>query len=585
MSGLAMPRDWSYRTRLALGLVGLVTAIAAVWAWSLFDPLSDVITGQQRTHLKGIAQAGALALEESGRPLTVTLETLVADTDLRLTVVATDGRVLGDTEEEPALMEDHGDRPEIRAALRGSVGTDVRLSETQGVQRMYVAVPALYQGEPVALRVSESLASIEAISGQARTTGLVLLAVTVGLALLGAWRLAHAAAGPVERLAAAAAAMADGDLTAPVPADTQALEPLSEALSRLREQLRERIGELERQQQTLRLALNGLTDAVILLEDDRISFANRALGTLTKTPPIDVRGRTIDSLGMPAAVSGAILAHRDATPAAIDVGPDPFRRYHRVLIVPLSGSGTSHTLIVVADVTDRSRLDAMRRDFVANVSHELKTPTAGILLLAESAEHAASDGDAEQALAFVGQIRAEAARLRNMVMELLDLSRLDATPQPGTITDVRRSVELALAGHGRTAQERGLILEADLSAVAGEDVAVLADATDIAIALDNLLANAIAYTEAGRVTVRVSADDASVEIAVADSGVGIPASDLERVFERFYRVDRSRSRTSGGTGLGLSLVRHAAERWGGTVTLESSPGAGTTAFLRLPRAR
>jgi two-component system sensor histidine kinase SenX3 len=240
---------------------------------------------------------------------------------------------------------------------------------------------------------------------------------------------------------------------------------------------------------------------------------------------------------------------------------------------------------VVADVTERSRLDAMRRDFVANVSHELKTPTAGILLLAESAGQAASDGDAAQALAFVGQIQAEAARLRNMVMDLLDLSRLDSAPEPGTVTDVRRSVELALAGHGRAAQERGLALKADLSAVAGEDVAVVADTTDVAIALDNLLANAIAYTEAGRVSVRVSADDTSVEIAVADTGVGIPASDLERVFERFYRVDRSRSRDSGGTGLGLSLVRHAVERWGGTVTLESPPGKGTTAILRLRRAR
>jgi len=585
MSGLAMPRGWSYRTRLALGLVGLVTAIAAVWAWSLFDPLSDVITGQQRTHLQGIAQAGALALEESDRPITVTLDTLVADTGLRLTVVAADGRVLGDTEEDPAQMENHGDRPEIRAALRGATGEDVRLSETQGLQRMYVAVPARYQGEAVALRVSESLGSIEAISERARTTGLALLAITVALALLGAWRLAHAAAGPVERLAAAATAMADGDLTAPVPADAEALEPLSDALSRLREQLRGRIGELERQQQTLRLALNGLTDAVILLEGDRVSFANRALGSLTKTPPVDVRGRTIESLGLPAAVSGAILTHQGATPTAIEVGPDPFRRYHRVLIVPLSGSGTSHTLIVVADVTERSRLDAMRRDFVANVSHELKTPTAGILLLAESAEQAASDGDTAQALAFVGQIQAEAARLRNMVMDLLDLSRLDSAPEPGTVTDVRRSVELALAGHGRAAQERGLALKADLSAVAGEDVAVVADTTDVAIALDNLLANAIAYTEAGRVSVRVSADDTSVEIAVADTGVGIPASDLERVFERFYRVDRSRSRDSGGTGLGLSLVRHAVERWGGTVTLESPPGKGTTAILRLRRAR
>lgn len=152
------------------------------------------------------------------------------------------------------------------------------------------------------------------------------------------------------------------------------------------------------------------------------------------------------------------------------------------------------------------------------------------------------------------------------------------------MTDVRRAVDLALAGHRRAAAQRGLELGSDLSAIDGQDVAVRADATDLAVALDNLLSNAIAYTEAGRVTVSVDAEPDTVVIEVRDTGIGIPTADVERVFERFYRVDRARGRDSGGTGLGLALVRHVVERSGGTVGLVSEPGSGTTVTLRLQRA-
>ncbi|HZL05647.1 MAG TPA: ATP-binding protein, partial [Coriobacteriia bacterium] len=269
-----------------------------------------------------------------------------------------------------------------------------------------------------------------------------------------------------------------------------------------------------------------------------------------------------------------------------ELGPDPYRRYYRVRSVPLgSHDADNRTLVVITDTTERMRLDSMRRDFVANASHELKTPTAGILLLAESAGHAVEDGDLEQAIAFASSIHEEATRLRQLVTDLLDLSRLESVPAQDAVTDVRQAVDLALIGHRGPAATRGLDLECDFEDVAGEDVVVHADPTDVAIALDNLLSNAIAYTEAGCVTVRLGADDTTVRIAVEDTGVGIPAADVERVFERFYRVDRARTRTGGGTGLGLSLVRHVVERAAGSVAIESAVGVGTAVTLTLPRAR
>jgi two-component system sensor histidine kinase SenX3 len=242
------------------------------------------------------------------------------------------------------------------------------------------------------------------------------------------------------------------------------------------------------------------------------------------------------------------------------------------------------TLVVISDVTDVRRLDAVRRDFVANASHELKTPASAIQLLAEAADTAAADGDSEQALIFVGQMKEEAARLRHLVIDLLELSRLETGPAAGSVTDVRSAVENALTGHRAAAAAAGLDLVLDESAIVDQDVYAAADPTDVAVALDNLLANAVAYTEEGSATVRLTADADTVTVEVSDTGAGIPAEHLSRIFERFYRVDAARTRMSGGTGLGLSLVRNAVERSGGTVEVVSSVGRGTTFTVRLPRA-
>jgi signal transduction histidine kinase len=450
---------------------------------------------------------------------------------------------------------------------------------------MYVALPVTIDGSRVAVRTSTALAHVKDLADQTRRAGIALLALALTVSAAAVWRLTYTAAGPVERLADAARAMAAGDLSMPVPVDDAALAPLSEALTTLGEQMRGRISALENERQTLRLVLDGLSDAVLLLEGERIVTANRALAAMFRLPPVDLLGRTLADIGLPASVVGTIAPHIGTVGAhAAEVGPDPYRRSHRVLVLPLGMTDAGHrTLIVIADITERTRLDTMRRDFVANASHELKTPTAGIVLLASSADSAARDGDQEQALAFLSQISAEADRLRRMVADLLDLSRLESLPPAGAITDVRRAVELGIAGHRRAAAAKGLALEVDLSAVSGEDAAVHADATDLAVALDNLLANAITYTESGSVTVRVSATPDTVTVAVEDTGIGIPPADVERVFERFYRVDRARSRDSGGTGLGLALVRNAAERWGGSVAITSKPGVGTTVTMSLPR--
>ncbi len=576
----------SYRARLAIGYLIVVALFASAWAWSLFGPLNTAIVSQQSDNLQAVAQAGALVLGQTDTSATETARQLTARTNLRMTIVASDGSVLADSEEDTNDMENHGGRPEVIDAFDGDVGIARRLSSTQGTEQLYVAVPASFNGERVALRVSDSLERISDVAASARRFGLMLLAIAIVLAAAIVTRLTAVASEPIARLSLAANSMAAGNLNAAVPAETGDLRVLSTALTELREQMRRRVGELESEQRNLRSVLDGLPDGVLLLQDGTIQFANTATDSLLKAPATGWKNRPVESLAIPASVVGIIKRGLTANESVVgDCGPDTSGRYIRVSVLPLNPAGphTRH-IVVMSDITERTRVDSVRRDFVANASHELKTPSAGIHLLAESAANAAADGDVDQAIAFAQQIASESARLGRLVQDLLDLSRLEATAATGTVTDVRAAIENALVGHSVAAETNNLGLEKDLTHVDGIDVLALVDPTDLAVALDNLLDNAIKYTEEGSVTVGVSVDGSRVLISVRDTGIGIPGEDLPRVFERFYRVDRARSRESGGTGLGLALVRHVVERAGGSIEIVSHPGEGSTFTMSLPRA-
>jgi two-component system phosphate regulon sensor histidine kinase PhoR len=576
----------SYRARLVAGYVLVAAVFALAWGWSLYGPVQSAALREQQDNLTVVAQTASLYSAQTTATASQVAATIVAGTDIRMTIVDVDGAVLADSENDPAGMASHKDRPEIAEALRGGVGSDRRTSATEGIPELYVAVPARLEGRTVALRVSRPMSEIRSIERTSRDIGLWLLAAALAIALAIATWASGAASRPIRELSDAAEKMAAGNLSAETPTMPTDLEALANALETLRLQMRARLDALESEQRTLRTALDGLWDAVFLLEGESIRYANGAAGRIFRTPGSGWRDTALSGAGLPESLCSAILAKIGARePYAADLEPDPLGRALRLLVIPLERGESTRTLVVVSDITDRARLDVVRRDFVANASHELKTPVAGIQLLAESASTAASDGDIEQSLEFTRQIDAEASRLKHLVGDLLDLSRLESAPAPGAIADVRQSIRNALAGHQGTAGRRQLALSTDLGAIQGQDVFVAADSTDVAVALDNLLDNAIAYTESGSVRVAVETSGDDVWIEVTDTGPGIAAEHLGRIFERFYRVDRGRSRDSGGTGLGLSLVRHVAERNHGSVAITSEVGAGTTVRIRLPRAR
>jgi two-component system sensor histidine kinase SenX3 len=238
------------------------------------------------------------------------------------------------------------------------------------------------------------------------------------------------------------------------------------------------------------------------------------------------------------------------------------------------------TLLIIRDVTEQERLDQMRRDFVANTSHELKTPVGAVTLLAEAIESAADDP--AQVRIFAARISAEASRLGQLTGRIMSLSRLQADDGLGDVRPVAidEVIAASIEAHVVQADSAGV----DLARGGDRDVWVRGDAQILIEAIGNLVANAIVYSPKGsRVGIGVRADGDIVEIAVSDQGIGIAEADRERIFERFYRADEARSRRTGGTGLGLSIVKHAIQRHGGEVLLWSRPGRGSTFTVRLPR--
>ena len=320
----------------------------------------------------------------------------------------------------------------------------------------------------------------------------------------------------------------------------------------------------------LRRALDVLPEGIVVCDEDgNVLYRNRAAQGLVDARGADaIVARAVDEL----LADGRIGVPRDRTLELF--GPPP--RTLTIEVTPITGG----TIAVIHDVTDRRQLDAVRRDFVANVSHELRTPVGALAVLAETL---ADETDLDVVRRLASRISSEVARAEQMIADLLDLSRIESdTPTPTEPVSVEAVVAAAIDRVSPRAKELGVdVVSTDV------DGAVFVEGRrgELVSAIANLLDNAVAYSDRGGVVeVRTSCDDGWVDFVVRDEGIGIPAKELERIFERFYRVDRARSRDTGGTGLGLSIVRHVANNHGGTVTVASREGEGSTFVVRIPRA-
>jgi signal transduction histidine kinase len=338
--------------------------------------------------------------------------------------------------------------------------------------------------------------------------------------------------------------------------------------------LEDRLRQVEDERRSMALVLSSMQEGVVLLgPDGRTVFVNDAAERLLAGHPMSIE--TILPLGLRDAVHRAVEGR---TPTVAEVETGSPSRWLRGAATPVGDDRS--VLLVVSDVTEARRLETVRRDFVANASHELKTPAASIQAAAETIGTAALD-DPEVVPRFAAQLEREAVRLSRIVSDLLDLSRLET----GSALDEEVALDTVVRDEAERFEGQAAEAGVELGVESATVPRVRGSARDLALMVRNLVDNAIRYTRpGGRVDVRLAPEDGQVVLTVTDTGIGIPGRELSRVFERFYRVDRARSRETGGTGLGLSIVRHVAENHGGTVGVRSELGRGSTFEVRLPAA-
>lgn len=546
-----------------------VVAILAGLAFVLDRTLESIFLDDLTGSLAGEAAAVQAVLPDDAGALQVRVGALGADLDVRITVVRSDGVVLADSVRDPATMESHGGRPEIRTAFAGEVGVATRTSETTGEPYRYVALPR--KGDSV-VRVALPLSIVQERLERVRGPIVAGTALAALVGVVAVWLVARGLTRPLRRLTESVERISSGDLASPIPSDgTSELALLAHTLDRMSRELESRLDELGRDRQRMDEILSAMDEGVMLIDGEgAIGYANEASARLL--------GSSADSVRMlaPPALRALIGESRNGNVIRsdeIETGL-PTRTLH-ASAVPLESPGD--VMLVVRDVTAERRVEAMRRDFVTDASHELKTPAAAIRAAAETVESAIEE-DPAAAARFAQQLRRDAVRLSRIVSDLLDLSRVESERPKLQPVRLDRVVQEELDRLRAQATESGVALRWE-----GTPVTVSGSSNDLALLARNLLENAVRYTpHGGEVSVEVRGGNGHATLEVADTGIGIPSRDLPRIFERFYRVDRARSRETGGTGLGLSIARHVVERHGGRIEADSELGRGSTFLVTLP---
>ncbi len=580
-------------TYSVLNLAATVTFVVIVSSWQ-----QSQVTDQLQQRLfdsTTLVRGDVIDLLPKGRSesLQRRVRTMGQEIDTRITLVAMDGEVLADSQ-QPTLadvegMENHKDRLELVQAARHGRGTSERSSATLGgVPMLYVAMRADREGAAAgmvraALPMTEVRAEVASVQ---RLVWVVAGLVSLGVVLL-TYFVALTIAHPVTTLTNAAESIAAGDYRNRVYFKSQdELGILARSFNRMCDQLSSRESELRESGQRLTTVLEGMAEGVISLDDrQRVVLANAAAGRLMSFSPVDAQGRTLLEVVRNHTLHAALVQcqqSQESRRVEIEMG-DGDNRVLSIYANLLTEEPSTRFILVLQDVTELRRLETMRQEFVANVSHELKTPLSSIKAYAETLSQGAIE-DRENNLRFVHNIEDQAERLHQLILDLLSLARIESGQQAFDIgaVSVEDAVLSCLAQQQPQANAKGIQLKTDAVA---PSLQVRADEEGVRQILNNLINNAVNYTpEGGQVTIAWRCEETWGVIEVRDTGIGISAEHLPRLFERFYRVDKARSRELGGTGLGLSIVKHLTQSFNGKVDVESTPGRGTTFTVWLPRS-
>ncbi len=579
-----------FQTKFFLAAVSSAV-VALVVAGTLFATMMRGQIDQQiEATLVAEARLGA-ELVERASPVT-TVPGLDEEADrigqrlgARVTFIAADGRVMGDSSESlegVAAMENHGTRPEVVEARATGLGHARRHSDTLNIDMLYVAVP-VHHPAVAFVRVALPLSDV----GQQLRPVVTVTLTALALAFVGAAAIAWLSSAKIGQRVRGVADLArryrGGDLTPPrMDFGDDELGTVARALDESVQEVGRRLTEQARDRGRMEAILAGMVEGVIVVDPQgRLQLANKAAQRMLKLDALALGRPYVETIRHPAIAELLAAGLAGRTPDGVQFTPP--RDASRTIIAraaPATGDAAHGVVVVMHDITDLKRADQIRRDFVANVSHELRTPLTAIRGYVEAL--ADGDADPEEHGRFLAIITRHTERMERLVRDLLRLARLDAGQETLDVgaCDTRALAQAVVADVAPALDLRHQ--RVDVAVARGADT-IRGDLAKLHDALRNLVANAITYAPE-HTTIRIDAirSDDRVAIAVSDEGPGIPEDDLPRVFERFYRVDKSRARDPGGTGLGLAIVKHLVELHGGEVQAENRSEGGAKFTITLP---
>jgi two-component system phosphate regulon sensor histidine kinase PhoR len=512
-------------------------------------------------------------------------------TSTRITIIDADGVVLGDSQEEPSLMDNYLNRPEIQQVISDEVGTIEKKNVILSNEMMFLALPVKKDGEIRGfVRLSLPTTEITTILSRLWFLLITALLLAIVLAALLGQKLAQRLTKPIKEMTFAAQKISAGDFSVRTYTTSQdEIAVLGQALNQMAQQLKETIDAVSTEKSKLESVLANMVSGVIFLgQDGRVDLVNPAAGQILGINPILSGGR--QHVGI---IRNYQLSQLIAT--ALETGKVvkeeililvPLEKNVQVNITPITGRANSNlgAVVVLHDITDFRELERMRKDFVANVSHELKTPVTSLQGYAETLLDGALD-DTKVAREFVNIMLTESERLSILINDLLELSKIESTANSVMWQEIDIDVLICFLKNKFKPQVEELQIKLEFTKPEYPLIAI-GDNGMIEQVLTNLIDNAVKYSPVGgKVTMAVSEQAEGILFEVIDTGLGIPEQELKRIFERFYRVDKGRSRKLGGTGLGLAIVKHILETLGSQIKVESTLGRGSKFYFFLPKKK
>jgi len=579
----------SIQWRITIWFVLLVIVSMAVLGAYLTSSVRSNQLTTLRTQLENEAKITAEASlpgfygQEGGSDLDPLAKNLGSQIDARITIIALDGTVLGDSNEDPAAMENHAARPEVKDALATGIGESTRYSTTLGTQMMYVAVPITGESEIIGIaRVALPLTQVESSVNSIIVIIIIAMVITAVLVILAAWFITRVTTRPIRELTRASREIASGEFGHKISVGTKDESgQLAHAFNEMSSKLKEMLATVSEDKARLSGILDNMADGVLLTDTEgNIILTNNAARSLLNIGDKDTEGRPLIEVVRE-------FEFNELLNMCLETGREQIsqfessisNRFLRVIAIPFADDRPGGALLLIQDLTEVRSLQTMRREMVGNISHEFRTPLAGLKAMVETLQDGAVD-DREVTEDFLSRIEVEVDRMTQLVAELTELSRIETGKAELKLEPVELNglIEEAVAQLKPQAERQKLSLE---TALANDLPAVPADKDRLRQVMVNLIHNAIKFNRpGGSIKIRTESSDDSVIVEVSDTGTGIAGEDLPHIFERFYKADKSRA--GQGSGIGLAIAKHVVESHGGEIRVRSEEGKGATFSFSLP---